>query len=160
MSSDSNISNDAMPQFKDQTFNYAAFCEILQPCNDSRITMTPAYTRLQEELDNFNPDQSGDSPYAIQPLRCVGKSALLLYHMVMKSCVCVHTISNSGHLSCISAQGEARAAYLKRKLQHKIISTRVSARELLGDYGVCVCECVCLCSCMHDSVHLSSRSSV
>lgn len=88
-------------QFKDQTFNYAAFCEILQPCNDTRITMTPAYDRLREELDNFQPDMSGDSPYAIQPL---------------------------------SAQGEARALYLKRKLQHKIISTRVSARELLGDY--------------------------
>ena len=27
-----------------------------------------------------------------------------------------------------------RVAYLKKKLQHKIISTRVSARELLGDY--------------------------
>jgi hypothetical protein len=27
-----------------------------------------------------------------------------------------------------------RAAYLTRKLRHKIISTRVSARELLGDY--------------------------
>ena len=90
-------------QFKDQTFNYAAFCEILQvcsmsavhppaptsggpqtlhqsatpkprylqpfagqPCNDTRITMTPAYVRLKEELDNFNPDMSGDSPYAIQ----------------------------------------------------------------------------------------------
>jgi hypothetical protein len=30
--------------------------------------------------------------------------------------------------------GDLRAAYLTRKLQHKIISTRVSARELLGDY--------------------------
>jgi hypothetical protein len=88
-------------QFKDQTFNYAAFCEILQPCNDTRITMTPAYIRLREELDNFNPDMSGDSPYSIQPL---------------------------------SQEGEMRAAYLTRKLRHKIISTRVSARELLGDY--------------------------
>ena len=88
-------------QFKDQSCNYAAFCEILQPCHDTRIVMTPAYMRLQEEIDNFNPEMSGDSPYSIQPL---------------------------------SAQGEARAAYLKRKLQHKIISTRVSARELLGDY--------------------------
>lgn len=32
-----------------QTFNYAAFCEILQPCNDTRITMTPAYTRCARE---------------------------------------------------------------------------------------------------------------
>jgi len=37
-----------------------------QPCNDTRITMTPAYIRLREELDNFNPDMSGDSPYSIQ----------------------------------------------------------------------------------------------
>ena len=73
-------------QFKDQSCNYAAFCEILQPCHDTRIVMTPAYMRLQEEIDNFNPEMSGDSPYSIQPL---------------------------------SAQGEARAAYLKRKLQHK-----------------------------------------
>jgi hypothetical protein len=34
----------------------------------------------------------------------------------------------------LSQEGELRAAYLTRKLQHKIISTRVSARELLGDY--------------------------
>ena len=33
-------------------------------------------SRLQEELDNFNPDMSGDSPYAIQPLSREGHSNL------------------------------------------------------------------------------------
>jgi len=88
-------------EFKEKVFNYAAFCEILQPCNDSRIHMRPTYQQLLEELDSFHPDMSLDSPYATQPLTDLG---------------------------------ETRAAYIKKKLYHKIISTRVSARELLGDY--------------------------
>ena len=93
---------ESRPQeFKDHVFNYAAFCEILQPCNDSRIHMTPLYQRLRDELDNFKPEMSLDSPYCTQPLTNLG---------------------------------EKRAEYIKKKLYHKIISTRVSARELLGDY--------------------------
>mmetsp|Transcript_24538 Transcript_24538/g.80413 ORF Transcript_24538/g.80413 Transcript_24538/m.80413 type:complete len:259 (+) Transcript_24538:318-1094(+) len=95
------FSEDRPQQFKDQTFNYAVFCEILQPTNDTRVQMNNVYQRLKEELDAFNPDMSLDSPYAIQPL---------------------------------TPEGELRCKYLKRKLKHKITSTRVSARELLGDY--------------------------
>mmetsp|Transcript_5133 Transcript_5133/g.12342 ORF Transcript_5133/g.12342 Transcript_5133/m.12342 type:complete len:376 (+) Transcript_5133:233-1360(+) len=88
-------------QFKDHNCNYAAFCELLQPCDDSRVQMTPEYQRLRDALEQFTPEMSLDSPYATQAL---------------------------------SDEGEIRVSYLKKKLQHKIISTRVSARELLGDY--------------------------
>jgi len=90
--------------FKKQIFNYAAFCEILQPCNqptDTRISMLPRYQRLKEVLYAFNPNMSLDSPFAIQPL---------------------------------TAEGENRVMFLMGKLHHKVVSTRVSARELLGDY--------------------------
>jgi hypothetical protein len=85
-------------------FNYAAFSEILQPCNqptDTRVQMLPRYQRLREVLYSFNPEMSLDSPFAIQPL---------------------------------TFNGEDRIIDLMGKLHHKTVSTRVSARELLGDY--------------------------
>jgi len=90
--------------FKHNIFNYAAFCEILQPCNqptDTRVQMLPQYNRLREVLYSFNPEMSLDSPFAIQPL---------------------------------TGEGEHRIMDLMAKLHHKTVSTRVSARELLGDY--------------------------
>lgn len=93
-----------------QVFNYAAFCELLQPCNqptDTRVQMLPRYQRLKEVLYSFNPDMSLDSPFAIQPL---------------------------------TQEGENRMVFLMGKLHHKVVSTRVSARELLGDYDP-HCKC-------------------
>ena len=42
-------------------------CSMRVSLNESEL-YSLLMSRLQEELDNFNPDMSGDSPYAIQPL--------------------------------------------------------------------------------------------
>eukprot|EP00291_Cryptomonas_curvata_P005277 CAMPEP_0172183384 /NCGR_PEP_ID=MMETSP1050-20130122/18958_1 /TAXON_ID=233186 /ORGANISM="Cryptomonas curvata, Strain CCAP979/52" /LENGTH=468 /DNA_ID=CAMNT_0012857001 /DNA_START=82 /DNA_END=1488 /DNA_ORIENTATION=- len=87
--------------FRRHVFNHAAFSEVLQPCNDSRVRLEVGHVRVRAALEGVGRGVSNDSPCAV---------------------------------GVLTAKGEERLEEVLARLRFKIVTTRLSVRELIGDF--------------------------